>query len=223
MTGSEADRRSSALSQSAGRQAAGSHRHHRYHLRRQRGAVGRARPPRRSSPLPRSPARSRRSATRIIYLADGAISSNTPIKVAVAEGRTAPDHPADRLRLLDAYAAGRRGRQCAACADAPDRAAIGQRAGRPRPRHRIFRGAAIVSAGGIALRLLANRRPYRARDPEHRRWLAQEWPRERRDSRRDAPAQPLILQRPPISRCTAKGSGPDVRSLHRLIGSRWIR
>ena len=30
------------------------------------------------------------------YLADGAISSNTPIRVAVAKGAQAPDHPADR-------------------------------------------------------------------------------------------------------------------------------
>ena len=92
------------------------------------------------------------------YLADGAISSNTPIRVAVAKG-------ARRLIILPTgyacatqHAAGRRGRQCAACADAADRAAIGQRAGRPRPRHRILRGAAAMSAGGIALRFLANRR-----------------------------------------------------------------
>ena len=85
------------------------------------------------------------------YLADGAISSNTPIKVAVAEGRESPDHPADRLRLLNAHASDRRGRKCAACADAADRAAIGQRTGRHRPEHRIFRGAAAMSAGGFAL------------------------------------------------------------------------
>ena len=35
------------------------------------------------------------------YLADGAISSNTPIRVAVAEGRATPDHSADRIRLRD--------------------------------------------------------------------------------------------------------------------------
>ena len=45
-----------------------------------------------------------------------------------AERREAPDHSADRARLRDAGAAGRRGRERAACADAPDRAAIGQRA-----------------------------------------------------------------------------------------------
>ncbi len=68
------------------------------------------------------------------YLADGAISTNTPIKVAVAKG-------ARRLIILPTgyacatqHAAGRRGRQCAACADAADRAAIGERAGRSRTR-----------------------------------------------------------------------------------------
>ena len=45
-----------------------------------------ARPRRRSLRRPRSPARSRRSVTRIYYLADGAISSNTPIQVAVKKG-----------------------------------------------------------------------------------------------------------------------------------------
>ena len=99
------------------------------------------------------------------YLADGAISSNTPIRVAVQKGATAPDHSADRARLRDPGAAGRRGRECAACADAPDRAAIGQRTGRPRSRYRVFRGAAAMPAGGLALRFLANRRSYRPRDP----------------------------------------------------------
>jgi len=60
------------------------------------------------------------------YLADGAISSNTPIEVAVKKG-------ARRLIILptgqclcDANAAGRRGRECTACADAADRTATGQ-------------------------------------------------------------------------------------------------
>ena len=35
------------------------------------------------------------------YLADGAISSNTPIQVAVKPGREAPDHSADRARLRE--------------------------------------------------------------------------------------------------------------------------
>ena len=108
------------------------------------------------------------------YLADGAISSNTPIRVAVQKG-------AKRLIILptgyacaDAGAAGRRGRQCAACADAADRAATGQRTGRPRPRHRIFRGAAAMPAGGIALRFLAHGRSYR---PRHRRAPMPGWRR----------------------------------------------
>jgi NTE family protein len=42
------------------------------------------------------------------------------------EGSPAPDHFADRLCLRDARAAGRRSRQCAACADAADRATIGE-------------------------------------------------------------------------------------------------
>ena len=103
------------------------------------------------------------------YLADGAISSNTPVRVAVAKG-------AQRLIVLPTgYACAMhappigRGGERAACADAPDRAAIGERAGGPRSQHRILRGAAIMSAGGIALRLLAHGRSYRARHSEHRR------------------------------------------------------
>jgi predicted acylesterase/phospholipase RssA len=102
------------------------------------------------------------------YLADGAISSNTPIRVAVAEGRATVDRSADRLRLLDTYAASRRGRQCVACADPPDRPSVGCRIGRTCSGYRVLRGAAIVSAGWLALRLLTNRRPYRAGDPQHR-------------------------------------------------------
>jgi len=85
------------------------------------------------------------------YLADGAISSNTPIKVAVKKG-------ANRLIILPTgYACATNAppigavAKRAACADASDRAPTGQRAGRSRPRHRIFRGAAIMPAGGLAL------------------------------------------------------------------------
>jgi hypothetical protein len=84
------------------------------------------------------------------YLADGAISSNTD-QGRGRKGRESPDHSADRICLFDAHASDRLGRKCAACADAPDRAAIGQRAGRHRPEYRIFRGAAFMSADGIAL------------------------------------------------------------------------
>ena len=90
------------------------------------------------------------------------------------ERREAADHPADRACLRHAGAAGRRGRQCAACADAADRAAIGQRAGGPRPGHRIFRGAAAMPAGGIALRFLAHGRSHRAR---HRDAPMRGWPK----------------------------------------------
>ncbi len=85
------------------------------------------------------------------YLADGAISSNTPIKVAVAKG-------ARRLIILPTgYACATQTPPVGAVGNAlhaltlADRAAIGERAGRSRPRHRILRGAAIMSAGGIAL------------------------------------------------------------------------
>ena len=129
------------------------------------------------------------------YLADGAISSNTPIQVAVQKG-------ARRLIILptghacaNAGAAGRRGRQCAACADAADRAAIGQRAGSARSRYRVFRGAAAMPAGGLTLRFLANRRSYRARHSDHRRLAGPARPAAGQDSARDAAAQPLSARR----------------------------
>src|ERR1700692_3706927 len=48
-----------------------------------------------------------------------------------------------------------------------------------------------MSAGGIAVRLLPHIRPYRARDPVHRRVAAAKWHGAKRDSRRNAPAQSL--------------------------------
>ena len=85
------------------------------------------------------------------YLADGAISSNTPIQVAVEKG-------ARRLIILPTghacateAAADRRRRQCATRADAADRAAIGQRTRNARARDRVFRRAAAMSAGRLAL------------------------------------------------------------------------
>ena len=60
------------------------------------------------------------------YLADGAISANTPIKVAVAKGRAPPHHPADRLCLRLRRATGGGGRQCAPRVDASDRPANGE-------------------------------------------------------------------------------------------------
>jgi NTE family protein len=54
---------------------------------------------------------------RNYYPTDGAISSNTPIQVAVKKGARRLDHPADRARLCDADPAGRRGCECTACVD----------------------------------------------------------------------------------------------------------
>ena len=74
------------LSQSAGRQASGSYRHHRYHLGRERGVVGRtdvAEAIVASTAIPGAFAPVR---YKDLYLADGAISCNTPIRVAVQEG-----------------------------------------------------------------------------------------------------------------------------------------
>ncbi len=144
------------------------------------------------------------------YLADGAISTNTPIKVAVAKGAKRLIILPTGLCLRDPGAAGRRGRQCAACADAADRAATGQRTGKPRPSNRIFRGAAALSAGRIALRFLANRRSYRARDRDHRCMAGARRPGAGQDPRRNAAAQPLSgksLERREVRRlrCTAKG------------------
>jgi predicted acylesterase/phospholipase RssA len=100
------------------------------------------------------------------YLADGAISSNTPIQVAVSKG-------ARRLIIL------------------PDRAAIGHRAGSPRARDRVFRGAAAMPAGRLALRFLANSRSYRPRHSLHRRLVGPARPATGQDPARDASPQPL--------------------------------
>src|ERR1700733_6459823 len=48
-----------------------------------------------------------------------------------------------------------------------------------------------MSAGGVALRLLAKLRAYRACDPEYRRLARPERPAEKRDSRGDASARSL--------------------------------
>jgi len=105
--------------------------------------------------------------------------------------RDAADHLADGLCLLGRYASNGCGRQCAACADLADRAAIGQRVGRYRPRDRILRGAAVMSPGGVALRFLADIGSYRTRDREHRCVAGARRPAKGRDSRADAPACPL--------------------------------
>ena len=101
------------------------------------------------------------------YLADGAISSNTPVRVAVKMG-------AKRLIVLPT------GHACAnddppvgAVANALHaltlliaRQLVSELEG-ARPRHRILRGAAAMPAGGLALRLLAHGRSYRPRHPRH--------------------------------------------------------
>ena len=133
------------------------------------------------------------------YLADGAISSNTPIRVAIAKG-------ARRLIVLPT------GHACAN--DAPpigavanalhaltlhDRAPARQRARKPRPPDRVLRGAAAVPAGRLALRFLAHSRAYRARHPGDRRVAGARRPDEAGNPARIAAPRPLN-GRP---RCTA--------------------
>src|SRR6202008_1192033 len=66
-----------------------------------------------------------------------------------------------------------------------------QRSGKSLPGHRVLRGAATMSAGGIALRFFPNFRSYRACDPKHRGLASEKRPGDVRHSRRDTPAQPL--------------------------------
>src|SRR3954454_19357751 len=86
---------------------------------------------------------------RNYYLADGAISSNTPIQIAVQKG-------AKRLIILPT------GHACATQAPPVGAVASALHAltlliarqlviGRPRTRHRVFRGAAVMPAGGITV------------------------------------------------------------------------
>lgn len=63
----------------------------------------------------------------------------------------APDRPSFRLRLRPRQAAGRGGRKRAACVDPADRAATNDRIAGTRSQHRIFCGAAAMSAGRIAV------------------------------------------------------------------------
>ena len=88
-----------------------------------------------------------------LFLADGAIASNTPIKVALEKG-------AERLIVLPTGFAcaeqapqGRR-RQCVARDHAPDRPADGRRSRGVARHDRLLRRTAAVSAGWISLRLL---------------------------------------------------------------------
>jgi hypothetical protein len=97
-----------------------------------------------------------------LYLADGAITSCTPVKVAVERG-------ARRLIVLPTgYACAREippqgaVAKCAASAHLADHASNNQRARKPRRRNRILRRAAVVPADRITLRLLADERAHRA-------------------------------------------------------------
>jgi NTE family protein len=124
-----------------------------------------------------------------LYLADGAISSNTPIKVAVAKG-------ARRLIVLPTgYACALEKPPIGAVANALHALTLliahGQRSGKSRTRHRIFRGAAALPAGGLALRFFPNFRSHRARHPKHRRMARQGRSDDHPHSRRDTRAQPL--------------------------------
>jgi NTE family protein len=122
------------------------------------------------------------------YLSDGAISSNTPVRVAVAKG-------ARRLIILPTgYACATHAPPIGAVANALHALTLliaRQLVSELESLDRILRGAALMSIGGITLRLLANRRSYRARHREHRCMAGAKWPAAGRDSRRDAPAQPL--------------------------------
>ena len=125
------------------------------------------------------------------YLADGAISSNTPIQVAVKKG-------ARRLIILPTgHACANQAPPVGAVANALhaltlliarqlviELEALGAR-------YRVFRGAAAMPAGGLTLRFLANRRSYRPRHSLHRRLAGPARPAAGQDSARDAAAQPL--------------------------------
>jgi len=81
----------------------------------------------RSSPL-RDPGAFAPVRYKDFYLPTAPSPPIRPIRVAVAKGAPASDHFADRPRLCNACATDRRGGKCAACADAADRPAIGERA-----------------------------------------------------------------------------------------------
>ncbi|WP_232375871.1 patatin-like phospholipase family protein [Mesorhizobium comanense] len=86
-----------------------------------------------------------------LYLADGAVSSNTPVKVAVAQGARRLIVLPTGLRLCPRQAACGRCRECAACVDAACRAAIVERTGGIGRQHQFFRPAANLPSGRVAL------------------------------------------------------------------------
>ena len=87
-----------------------------------------------------------------VYLVDGAVSSNTAVKVAVDAGSPASHYTTHGLRLRALEAAGRRGGKRAACAHVTDRPANAERIEGARWRqHRIFRSAAALPAHRVTV------------------------------------------------------------------------
>jgi predicted acylesterase/phospholipase RssA len=154
------------------------------------------------------------------YLSDGAVSSNTPIKIAVKLG-------ARRLIILPTgHACANEKPPVGAVANALHaltllRAAIGDRAGEPRSRHRVLCGAAAMPAGGITLRFFAHRGSYRARHREYRCLAFAERPRAKRHSPRAAPTPSLTPQL--TLQCNKAASRPMAQPCNRLIYRRGIR
>ena len=98
-----------------------------------------------------------------LYLADGAITCNTLVRVR----RAAPDHLTDGLRLRAGDAASRGDCLRAARAHAAYCTPAVTRAARSRVRHRIFRCAAALSATRVALRFFADEQADRSCCREH--------------------------------------------------------
>ena len=191
-------------------QASGSYRHHRYRLRRQRGAVRRVGRARRSWPRPRSPALSRRSDTRI---------SIWPMARSPATRRSGWRSQKARRRLIilpTGYACATNAPPVGAVANALHaltlliaRQLVSELENLG-ARHRVFRGAAFMPAGRLALRFLADRRSYRAGGREHRCLAGARRPRAAAGSRTRCGR--TAIEHGPASdcrnlRCTAKGRG----------------
>ena len=86
-----------------------------------------------------------------LYLADGAVSSNTPVTVAVARGARRLICSSDRLRLRSREATGWGRRECVARTNFADRTPTNEGVAGPRSQRRLFRCAAAVSADRIAI------------------------------------------------------------------------
>jgi NTE family protein len=121
-----------------------------------------------------------------MYLADGAITCNTPIRVAVARG-------ARRLIVLPTgYACALEAppRGAVACAlHALDRASVAARIAWTRRRNRVLRCAAALSTDRIASRFLSHERADRARCREHPHLVGRRWPGSARNPSANAYAQ----------------------------------